>query len=122
MADNDAAIPPVTPGGIDLGFQGRTLRRIDVIRTADAWDISCVIAGEGGEADVRCAFRDVQWMQMAGTWRQGLRIIQLYHRPVPETLRETLPGLITHGDLYSLTVRGGSHINLVAAGIDLTPA
>jgi hypothetical protein len=122
VAYDDAAIPPVSPGGIDLGFLGRHLRRMDVVRTAEAWDISCIIQGEGDGRDLRCAFRDVQWMQMAGTWRQGLRVIQFYHRPVPDTLRETLPSLITHGDLYSLTVRGGSHINLVAAGIDLTPA
>ena len=116
---SDDAIPPVTPGATDLGFLGRELRRLDVIRTAEAWDVSCVIEAEGGA--VRCAFRDVQWMQMAGSWSQGLRIIQFYYKPVSDTLRESL-AFITHPHMYTLTVRGGSHVNLVAAGIDLTPA
>lgn len=115
----DDALRPVPPGATDLGFRGRHLRRMDVVRTAEAWDISCVVQAEGGDA--RCAFRDVQWMQMAGSWSAGLRIIQFYRRPVPDTLRESLSGIITHPDLYSLTVRGGSHVNLVCAGLDVSP-
>lgn len=120
MAERDGPLRPLLPGAVDLGFAGERLRRLDVIRTAEGWSIAAVIEREGGS--VRCAFRDVQWIQMAGTWSSGLTITEFFHRPVPEVLRETLPSLITHRDLYSLTVRDGSHINLVALGVDLTPA
>jgi hypothetical protein len=105
-----AARPPVTRGGTAAGFRWRTLRRIGVIRTAGTREASRAVAGEG------------RWMQVAGSWRQGPRILPPCRRFVPETLRALLSSLITHGGLYSLTVRGGSHINLAAAGIGLTPA
>ena len=114
----ERTLADIIPGYTDLGFIGATVRRLDVIRTAEAWDISLLVDREDGA--VRCAFRGVQWVQLGGTWSQGLLISEFFHRPVPETLRETLPSLITHRDLYTLTVRGGSHINLVADGIDVT--
>jgi hypothetical protein len=119
MGDGDGTLRHLLRDTGDLGFSGELLRRLDVARTAEGWSIAAVIEREGGA--VRCVFRDVQWIQMAGTWSSGLAIAEFFHRPVPEVLRETLPSLITHRDLYSLTVRGGSHLNLVALGIDVTP-
>lgn len=119
MGDGDGTIRHLLRDAVDLGFTGELLRRLEVVRTAAGWEVYAVIEREGGP--VRCAFREVQWIQMAGTWSSGLTVADFFHRPVPEVLRETLPSLITHPDLYSLTVRGGSHVNLVALGIDLTP-
>jgi hypothetical protein len=116
VAENDR---PLRPGSVDLGFTGETLRRLEVIRTAEGWDISAVVEREGGP--VRCAFRDVQWIQMAGTWSSGMKIAEFFHRPVPDVLYESLSS-ITHPNLYTLTVRGGSHINLVMLAVDVTPA
>ena len=119
MAPGERTLADIIPGYTDLGFAGSTVRRLDVRRTAEAWDISVVI--DRADDAVRCAFRGVQWVQLGGTWNQGLLIAEFFHRPVPETLRETLPSLLTHRDLYTLTVRGGSHINLVADGMDVVP-
>jgi hypothetical protein len=118
VTDGDGTIRHLRPGSVDLGFTGELLRRLDVTRTAEGWDISALIEREGGP--VRCAFRDVQWIQMAGTWGSGLTIAEFFHRPVPDVLYESLSS-ITHPHLYTLTVRGGSHINLVALGTELTP-
>jgi hypothetical protein len=117
-AENDGTMRHLLRGSVDLGFTGELLRRMDVIRTAEGWDISAVVEREGGP--VRCAFREVQWVQMAGTWSSGLTIAEFFYRPVPDVLYESLSS-ITHPHLYTLTVRGGSHINLVALSVDLTP-
>jgi hypothetical protein len=65
VAEGERTLRDIIPGYTDPGFAGAQLRRLDVVRTAEAWDISCVIEAQGGP--VRCAFRDVQRMQMAGS-------------------------------------------------------
>lgn len=107
------------PNAEDLGFAGARLRRLDVTRTEACWQVSFVVDGDGGP--VRCAFVDPQWVQLAGTWGSGLIVKEFFRRPVPDVLRESL-GSITHPHLYTLTVRGGSHINVADRGIDLSPA
>ena len=74
MAERDVTIRHLLPGSVDLGFTGGRVRRLDVTRTAEGWSIAAVLEREGGP--VRCAFRDVQWVQMAGTWSGGLAIAE----------------------------------------------
>lgn len=118
MDADEVLARPSRPDAVDLGFAGARLHRLDVTRTDAGWHITFVVDGPDGP--VRCTFADPQWVQLAGTWGSGLIVKELFHRPVPDVLRESLSS-ITHPHLYTLTVRGGSHVNVACAGLDIVP-
>ena len=119
MAGEETLAHTLLSNAVTLGFAGARLHRLDVARTDAGWRITFVVDGPDGP--VRCTFADPQWVQLAGTWGSGLIVKELFHRPVPDVLREAL-GSITHPHLYTLTVRGGSHINVACTGLDVAPA
>lgn len=119
MAGDETLAHRLLPHAVDLGFAGARVHRLDVARTDAGWEVAFVVDGEDGP--VRCTFVDPQWVQLQGTWGSGLIVKELFRRPVPDVLREALATL-THPDLYTLTVRGGSHINVACAGLALAPA
>lgn len=100
-------------------LEGATLRHLDMRCDEGGWSVSATV--DAPDRSVVCVFEDVQWVQLAGTWRQGMLIREFVRKPVPDVLYETL-SLVTHPYMYVLSVRGGSALTLVALDVLVSPA